>query len=479
MDRRTLPLVVLTLLAACRPSTPRSLTVNTQTPEAVATPARPIAPCINTQTRFFPEAIAWLKQAMVPLNPSATTLSATEVQAVKALVGSARIVALGESTHGTHEFQALRIPLVGSLVEDMGFTTVALEAPWVETQPIDDYLQTADGDPDVLLHQIPYWIYQTQETLDLIKWIAKYNGSVPPSKRVHLSGFDLPYPDARTAITYVKGYLERVDPQAAERAGVSFACLANRNSSDYYKLSAGDRASCRAGLEEAQREIAATAAEYVQKSSAQALANASHAMQQILFAEAAYSSVVPYESEGVKYMMTNPEARDPLMARNVEWLLSETGENGRVLLIGHNAHIGDNYYTLFQGHGTMGALLRDEYGSSYVTIQFYFGEGSFNASPLGTPHKAGTPVPDSYEAFFQTANMPAFLLDLRKARPGTPATGWLRGPHCNRNISSMYDDAFPQGGWGITSLPDETDAVVFVTQTTPTKLLFSVATPEP
>jgi hypothetical protein len=61
------------------------------------------------------------------------------------LVGAARVVALGESSHHVHEFYRLRHRLIRYLVERHGFTVLALEAPFTEAGILDDWVHGSAG----------------------------------------------------------------------------------------------------------------------------------------------------------------------------------------------------------------------------------------------------------------------------------------------------------------------------------------------
>jgi erythromycin esterase len=81
-----------------------------------------------------------------PLRSTEPGTGAADLQALGVMVGDAKVVGVGEATHGSHEFFALKDRLFRYLVEQKGFTTFALEISWSAGLRIDDYLQHGNGD---------------------------------------------------------------------------------------------------------------------------------------------------------------------------------------------------------------------------------------------------------------------------------------------------------------------------------------------
>ncbi|HSN89309.1 MAG TPA: erythromycin esterase family protein, partial [Thermoanaerobaculia bacterium] len=133
----------------------------------------------------------WLSRRVVPLDAVTAGNGFADLQALETAIGGARIVALGEGTHGTREFFQMKHRLFELLVEEMGFTHLAFEGGMAEWQKINEYVLTGVGDPAQLLRAQLTWPWNTQEVLDLILWMRQYNaaGKGP----VQLAGFDMPF----------------------------------------------------------------------------------------------------------------------------------------------------------------------------------------------------------------------------------------------------------------------------------------------
>ena len=151
------PMLVLLLSASCA-ALPRSLTPTPAPPTAISTQSIPTSTFLpGAATRspsepaltqpVVPEVSAWLRENAIPFDTTDPNSDFEDLMPLKPLIGDARIVALGEATHGTHEFFEMKHRMLRFLVEEMGFNIFAMEASWAETNLINDYVRTGQGDP--------------------------------------------------------------------------------------------------------------------------------------------------------------------------------------------------------------------------------------------------------------------------------------------------------------------------------------------
>jgi hypothetical protein len=99
------------------------------------------------------------------------------MQALKQLIGNARIVSLGEATHGTREFFQLKHRMLEFLATEMGFTIFSIEANMPEAYRLNDYVLNGTGDPAELLRGMYFWTWNTEEVLEMIRWMRAFNAS--------------------------------------------------------------------------------------------------------------------------------------------------------------------------------------------------------------------------------------------------------------------------------------------------------------
>src|SRR5262249_23477654 len=139
-----------------------------------------------------------------------------DLQPLRSAVGKARIVSLGEATHGTHEFFQLKHRVLEFLATEMGFSVFAIEANWPESLAVDDYVFKGQGDPEKVLAGLGFWTWDTQEMLEMIRWMRRYNEDPGHTRKLRFYGFDMQMP-ARAADA-VRAYFKKVEPTYDPRA---------------------------------------------------------------------------------------------------------------------------------------------------------------------------------------------------------------------------------------------------------------------
>jgi erythromycin esterase len=427
-----------------------------------------------------PQAVAWIRENGIPFDTTQPDADYVDLVPLKEIVGDARIVALGEATHGTHEFFQMKHRMLRFLVEEMGFTVFAIEAYWAEANAINDYVHTGKGNVRELLAGLGYWPWQTQEVLDLIEWMRAYN-QTPGHTPVSFYGFDMQ--NAKGAIDQLLVYLEGVDPEAAAPARERLACFSQYQDYNYQQVEYGQQTAetkeeCRQALQAVYDQVQAQQAAYEARSSPTAFAVALHCARVIQQAErmaAAARADDPLPPDWFK-------ARDEAMAENVAWLLDQAGPDAKIVLWAHNAHVQTaDWEYRGVGYVPMGTHLRQRYGDGLVVFGFAFYDGAFNAYDFDTAtntyagltaHQVSPLAPNSVELHFHSAGSPRFFLDLREVARGSPESGWLLKPHWLRSIGPAYDPkSDPERDACVVVLPEAFDVLIYFDQTTPSILL--------
>jgi erythromycin esterase-like protein len=120
-----------------------------------------------------------------------------DLEPLRALIGDARIVSLGEPTHGSREAFQMKHRLLRFLVEEMGFSIFSIEANMPEAYALNDYVISGIGDPRELVRGMYFWTWQTEEVLAMVEWMRAWNLANPPSggkPRLQFTGFDMQTP---------------------------------------------------------------------------------------------------------------------------------------------------------------------------------------------------------------------------------------------------------------------------------------------
>lgn len=126
-----------------------------------------------------PVITSWLQDNAIPIRHLEAGNGFTDLQPLKRLFEDARIVGLGEATHGTREFFQLKHRLLEFLVMEMGFTGLAIEASYAACQPINDYVLHSKADRAAVLTGQHYVVWDTEEFSAMLDWIRTYNQGVP------------------------------------------------------------------------------------------------------------------------------------------------------------------------------------------------------------------------------------------------------------------------------------------------------------
>ena len=149
-----------------------------------------------------------------PQPASRSTTSSRRRRALFERIGEARVVLLGEATHGTVEFYRMRARITRELIERKGFTIVAVEADWPDAARIDHYVRDlrAPGPGLDRLHPLPNLdVAQPARCATFVDWLRDHNRNLPAERRAGFYGLDL-Y-SLHTSIDAVLAYLDDVDPE--------------------------------------------------------------------------------------------------------------------------------------------------------------------------------------------------------------------------------------------------------------------------
>lgn len=158
-----------------------------------------------------PPVVEWIRAHAVRLETPEAGHGFADMQPLKKMIGNARIVSLGEATHGTREFFQLKHRLLEFLATEMGFTIFSIETNMPEAYRLNDFVLSGSGDPAKLLRGMYFWTWDTQEVLDMILWMREFNKS--SKGRVEFTGFDMQTPNV--AMEIARDFVAKADPDYA------------------------------------------------------------------------------------------------------------------------------------------------------------------------------------------------------------------------------------------------------------------------
>jgi erythromycin esterase-like protein len=161
----------------------------------------PLAACANAQPAT-PVEVEWVRKNAAVFDGVEAGHGFADLKGLKTLVGDARIVALGEPTHGSREVFQMKHRLLEYLVEELGFTVFSIEANMPEAFAVGRYVLDGDGDPRALIRGMYFWTWSTEEVHDMVRWMRKHNleAGKRGGSRVRFTGFDAQTPDVAAGI---------------------------------------------------------------------------------------------------------------------------------------------------------------------------------------------------------------------------------------------------------------------------------------
>ncbi len=390
-------------------------------------------------------------------------------------IGEARFVLIGEASHGTHEFYRERAQITKRLIQENGFTAVAVEADWPDAYRVNRYVRGASADADAIdslagFKRFPTWMWRNAEVLDFVGWLRTHNDSLANgAKKAGFYGLDL-Y-SLHASIEAVLGYLAKVDPESAKRARYRYSCFDHfgENTQAYgYAASFGLTESCENEVVSQLVELRRRAADYASRDGRVAADDFFFAEQNARLVKNAEE----YYRSMFRRSVPSWNLRDRHMTETLESLvayLERQGQPAKLVVWEHNSHLGDARATEMgeRGELNVGQLVRERHGSSAVLIGFSTYTGTVTAaSDWDAPAERKRVRPalkDSYKALFHEVGIPRFQISLREKSPMVSA---LNEPRLERAIGVIYrPETERQSHYFYARLADQFDALLHFDQT--------------
>jgi erythromycin esterase len=406
--------------------------------------------------------VADLRARLIPFKTVAPGSGFDDLAALDAIVGDARIVALGEATHGTAEFFRMKHRIFEYLVEKKGFSVFAFETNWPDVESVNRYVQTGEGTAASAIKGI-FGVWQTREVLDLIEWMRAYNSQPGRTKRLSFTAFDMQGPEtaAKCAIDAVSR-LGSADAETMRRAYDGIDGM-------YGRIDPLFSANPLSDAEKAAFRAKAAAGLKLLEDRRDALLR--------LLAPAEYRRAHRCATIVVQASMPGADdvgaARDAAMAENIRWLAEEAYPGERIAVWAHNGHVA----AASDAKGTvpMGQHLRRIFGQQMRVLGFAMDRGEVSAFELrqGKTVSKGRIVlaippakADSPEALLRATGVSRAILDLRTV----PATGtlgaWLAELQPTRSVGWGFDPQAASAHYQSFVLPQAFDALIFLEETT-------------
>ena len=313
-------------------------------------------------------------------------------EALEEIIADARVVLIGESSHGTAEFYRARAEITKWLIEEKGFCAVAAEADWPDAYRVNRYVRGLghDTSPEEALRgfeRFPAWMWRNTVVRDFVDWLHAHNSRLRGQDRRQTGFYGLDLYSLHRSMREVIDYLDTMDPVAAARARQRYACFDHTSADDGqaygYAAAFGAGLSCEREAIEQLVELQRNAVEYARRDGLLAedeLFYAQQNAQTVRNAEGYYRAMF-----GTR--VTSWNLRDRHMAQTLDALLAHLdrhpdGRPARIVVWANNSHVGDARATEVGADGqlTLGQLAREQHGSAVRLIGFTTYTGTVTAA---------------------------------------------------------------------------------------------------
>lgn len=322
----------------------------------------------------------------------------------------ARIIGLGEATHGNVELQNMKKDVFQVLVEEGTCRVFALEADFGGAYRVNEYIHGGEGTAEEAVAELGFGLYRTDEMADLVEWMRNYNETATQDDQICFYGFDMQRYDNNKEI--LLSYLSNVDEERGKELEENLQGLTDET---VYTQTAEINKKAAAYMEDFLGEMEENHNDYVEKSD-------EYAYQMAYTCGECIMQNATIQSGSVSYNV----ARDQYMADKVERILDlEQGE--RVFISGHNGHIQKKSPNA--SYVCMGEQISEKYGDAYFAIGTDFIEGTVNVIN-GSGNETNVKIQAENELKAQVENLEGnvFYFDVKEASENEELSQILHSP---------------------------------------------------
>ncbi len=380
-------------------------------------------------------------------------------------IGNSKYVLLGEATHGTHEYYTWRAEISKRLIQEKGFSFVAVEGDWPDCYMINRWvkdLPNSRGSIQEVLQQFkrwPTWMWANWEVAAFAEWMKKYNNELDPEKKIGFYGLDV-YSLWESLENIVK-YLEKEDPETAALAKQAADCFEPyRKNDSYVSAYRGMDQHCREEVVELLREVRGNAKKYDDERESGLNAEINSLVMKN--AEKYYEAMATFDN-------SSWNVRDTHMVESLNTLMDFHGDDAKVIIWEHNTHIGDARATDMAAHGmhNVGQLVREQHQESGVVL---VGFGSYEGSVIagdfwgGKIRKMALPkaIDGSVEKILHQLGAKNKLLIFDDDSPLKKTFKERLG---HRAVGVVYDPERERGNYVPSKLSERYDAFLYIDKT--------------
>ncbi len=380
-------------------------------------------------------------------------------------IGDSKYVLLGEATHGTHEYYTWRAEISKRLIEEKGFSFVAVEGDWPDCYKINRWVKGLPGAGSSIEEVLknfkrwPPWMWANWEIAAFAEWMKEHNSGLDPANKVGFYGLDV-Y-SLWESMESIVNYLEKEDPQTAALARRTADCFEPYRKNDSYVTAYQDmKPRCRNEVVSLLTEIRKNVEKYDDER--EAGLNAELNSLVLKNAEKYYEAMAKFNS-------SSWNVRDSHMVETLNTLMDFHDDDAKVIIWEHNTHIGDARATDMAAHGmhNVGQLVRQQHQEDGVVL---VGFGSYKGSVVagefwgGEMKKMELPkaIEGSVERILHQFGAENKLLIFDDDSPLKEVFKERLG---HRAVGVVYDPHRERGNYVPSRLSDRYDAFLYIDET--------------
>lgn len=409
-------------------------------------------------TQNYQEDLELLSEIILPLE------SESDLNEIVNETKERKFVLLGESSHGTSEYYKWRAEISKRLIEENGFSFIAIEGDWPNIYEVNKYVKLMDDslatgtDTLATIERWPPWMWNNEEFLELVEWVREYNEELPSGQRIGIYGMDMQ--DLNSAIEKSKQMLARINPGLKERISQELSCMENYNGDiqEYAQAYFSEDISCEDDVKNIIDEFNNTYSQNDVLNSEEVFKT----YQNLLAIQYAEAYARELASQGSQSWNT----RVGYMKETVENLSEKYQGSG--MIWAHNTHLGDASATEMKDVGmvNIGQLLREEYDNENI---FIVGFGTNTGKVMASfqwgldPQILDLPpaIATSIESFLNRIDSNSFIIPMYKEN--IPEILTKRVGHRAKGV--VYNPSNDHNHYVETILSQRYDAFIFIKET--------------
>ena len=381
-------------------------------------------------------------------------------------IGDARVVLLGEASHGTHEYYIWRAQITQRLVKEKGFNIIAVEGDWPDCYQINRYVRNYENSGKSSLevlnnfHRWPTWMWANWEISALMDGLKKINKNKPHNKQTGFYGLDV-Y-SLWESLDAIMDYLKKNDPDAVSEAEKALQCFEpyDREGQDYAAYSRFTPGNCEKDVLNLLQKIRERVPLY--DSDPEGPFNTEQNATVAVNAE-------KYYREMIKGGPGSWNIRDQHMISTLEKLLHFHGPESKAVVWEHNTHIGDARATDMHRNGMVnaGQLAREKWGAdNTVLVGFGSYKGSVIAGRSWGDEMQQMQVPEARSNSWEEMLHAALPKDKLIITDDIKSYPEFAAHHAHRAIGVVYNPELESYGNYVPSIiPKRYDAFIFLDET--------------